>query len=275
MGEYLTKLKNFAKELFSRFSNHEVAGLAAQLAYFFLLSIFPFMIFLVALLGYVPLSFEDISVVMSRYLPQEAMNLLTENIDTKNGGLLSVGLLGTLWSASNGINVIIKGFNRAYEVGEDRSFLKARLIAIVLTVAMVMVIIVALLLPVLGKSIGIFIFSWFGLSSNFLALWEALRWVLSSVILVLVLATLYILAPNHHVNLKQSFTGALFATVGWQLASFGFSFYLGLSATTYSTTYGSLGAVIILMIWFYLTGMIIILGGEINAMLKERKAFKQ
>lgn len=270
----MTKVKNFLKELYTRFSEHEVAGLSAQLAYYFLLSIFPFMIFLVALLGYVPLSFEDIQSAMQRYLPQEAMNLLSENIDSKNGGLLSVGILGTIWSASNGINAIMRAFNRAYEVDEDRSFIKSRLIAIVLTIAMVVVLIVALLLPVLGKAIGTFIFSYFGLSTGFLQLWEALRWVISSVIVVLVLTTLYILAPNHHVNLKQSFTGAAFATISWQIVSLGFSYYLSLNASSYSATYGSLGAVIILMLWFYLFGMIIILGGEINAMLKERNAFK-
>jgi len=266
------KALRFSKDFIKRFSEHDVVGLSAQLAYFFLLSIFPFMIFLVALMGYIPIPY-DFQITLTRYMPEKALEIFNENLDTKSGGLLSVGLIGTIWSASNGINAVIKAFNRAYEVDEDRSFFKARLIAIVLTIAMIIVIIVALLLPVFGKAIGLYIFSWLGVSDAFLAIWNALRWVVSSVIILFVLVSLYVLAPNRHVNIKQAFFGALFATIGWQVSSFVFSFYVSLSATTYSATYGSLGGVIFLMIWFYLTGMIIILGGEMNAMLKERKAF--
>lgn len=271
-GSTLRKALRFGKDFIKRFSEHDVVGLSAQLAYFFLLSIFPFMIFLVALMGYIPIPY-DFQITLTRYMPEKTLELFNENLNTKSGGLLSVGLIGTIWSASNGINAIIKAFNRAYEVEEDRSFIKTRLIAIVLTIAMIIVIIVALLLPVFGKAIGLYIFSWFGVSEEFLAVWGALRWVVSSIIILFVLISLYILAPNRHVNVKQAFLGSLFATVAWQVASFFFSFYVDISATSYSATYGSLGGVIILMIWFYLTGMIIILGGEVNAMLKERKVF--
>ncbi|WP_345242807.1 YihY/virulence factor BrkB family protein [Pontibacillus salipaludis] len=271
----MSTIIQFGKDLVRRFSDHEVAGLAAQLAYFFLLSIFPFMIFLIALMAYLPISIEDIVLAMSRYIPSEAMDLLTSNLETKNTGLLSVGLLATLWSASNGTNAVMRAFNRAYHVQEDRSFIKSRLIAIVLTVAMFIVILVALMLPVFGKAIGVYVFSWFGVSEDFLAIWNALRWVISSTLFLLVLMSLYILAPNHHVNIRQSFIGAVFATVTWQAASLGFSFYVNSGVSNYSATYGSLGAVIILMIWFYLSGVVIILGGEINAMLRERQWFKR
>ncbi|KGP72077.1 YihY/virulence factor BrkB family protein [Pontibacillus yanchengensis] len=270
----MQKAIQFGKELIGRFTEHEVAGLAAQLAYFFLLAIFPFMIFLVALMGYLPISLDSLKATLDRYAPEAALELITNNLEAKNGSLLSVGIIGTLISASNGINAIMRAFNRAYEVGEDRSFLKNRFIAIVLTIAMLIVIVVALLLPVFGKAIGLYVFTWFGVSERFLAIWDALRWVISSGILILVLLSLYILAPNHHVNIKQALAGSVFATLFWQLASLGFSYYVSLSAQAYSTTYGSLGGIIILMLWFYLSGMIIIIGGEINAMLRDRKAFK-
>lgn len=268
----MQKAWRFSKQFVKRVSQHDVVGLSAQLAYFFLLSIFPFMIFLVALMGYIPIPY-DFQITLTRYMPEKALEIFNDNLNSQSGGLLSIGLIATIWSASNGVNAIIKAFNRAYEVDEDRSFLKARLIAIFLTIAMIVVIIVALLLPVFGKAIGVYIFSWFGVSDEFLAVWDALRWVVSSFIIVFVLLALYILAPNKHVNMKQAFFGALFATVGWQVASYVFSIYINISATGFSATYGSLGGVIILMIWFYLTGMIIILGGEMNAMLKEREAF--
>ncbi|MFC0522120.1 YihY/virulence factor BrkB family protein [Pontibacillus salicampi] len=271
----MRRLFRFSKELVKRFNEHEVAGLAAQLAYFFLLSIFPFMIFLVALMAYLPISIENVKNTLDNYVPRDALELITNNLEAKNGGLLSFGIIATLWSASNGINSIMRAFNRAYEVGENRSFLKSRLLSIFLTVAMLIVIVVALLLPVFGKAIGVYIFSKFGVSAGFLDTWEALRWIISSAILLFVLSVLYILAPNHHVNIKQVLVGSLFATVCWQIVSLGFSVYVNLSAARYSATYGSLGGVIILMIWFYLSGLIIILGAEINAMLKARKVFKK
>lgn len=267
-------LKDFLKELYTRFHQDEVAGLAAQLAYFFLLSLFPFMIFLITLIGYLPITEQDVLGLISQYAPGQTMNLIEENLahitNDKNTGLLSVGLIGALWSASNGINAIIRSFNRAYDVKENRSFFVTRLIAIFLTIAMIIVIAVALLLPVFGKAIGVYLFSFFGISERFLTLWNSLRWIISFIILIIVLGFLYVLAPNRHINIKEALIGATFATLGWQLVSLAFSYYVN-SFGHFSATYGSLGGVIVLMFWFYLSGMIIILGGEINAMIKVRR----
>lgn len=267
-------MKKFIKEFFRRFGEDDVAGLSAQLSYFFLLSLFPFLIFLITLIGYLPIDFNDVLSPIRRYAPEETIQLIesiiSSHVTNKNGSLLSIGILGTLWSASNGINAIVKAFNRAYDVDESRSFIITRIIAIFLTIAMVIVIAVALLLPVFGKAIGVYIFSLFGVSEEFLLLWNTLRWVISFIILILVLAFLYVLAPNRHINIKEALVGATFATIGWQLVSLGFSYYVN-GFGNFSGTYGSLGGVIILMIWFYLSGMIIILGGEINAMIKEHR----
>lgn len=270
----LKKISAFLKELLFRFGDDEVAGLSAQLAYFFLLSLFPFMIFLVTLIGFLPVTEDDILNLISRYAPGQTLTMIEDNLsylmNNRNGSLLSIGIIGALWSASNGINAVIIAFNRAYDVGENRSYFKSRLISIFLTVAMIIVISIALLLPVFGKAIGIYVSSFLGLSDRFLALWNAFRWVSSFVILIIVLACLYIMAPNKSVNVKEALIGATFATVGWQLVSLAFSYYVN-SIGNFSATYGSLGGVIVLMIWFYLSGMIIILGGEINAMLKKRR----
>src|SRR5699024_1519854 len=191
-------------------------------------------------------------------------------INAQNGGLLSIGIIGTLWSASNGVNAITKAFNRAYEVEEDRSFIVARLIAIALTISMVVVICVAFLLPIFGRTIGIYLFSFFGLSDDFIHVWNTLRWIISSIVFFIVLLALYKLAPNKKIRLRNAMWGAIFATIGWQLVSLAFSYYVS-TIGNYSATYGSLGAVIILMIWFYISGIIIITGGIINAMIREEK----
>ncbi|TGB03924.1 YihY/virulence factor BrkB family protein [Halobacillus salinus] len=267
-------LISIGKELINRFGKDDVSGMAAQLAYFFLLSLFPFMIFLVTLLGFISIDEERVLAFISTYAPPETFDMITENVSSllknENGGILSIGIIGTLWAASNGVNAIMRAFNRAYDVEEDRHFIVARLIAIVLTIAMVVVIGIALLLPVLGHSIGLYIFSYIGLSDSFIAMWEALRWVISTVIFFIVLSFLFAMAPNKKIRYKNTSIGALFSTVGWQGTSLLFSFYVS-NLGNYSGTYGSLGSVIVLMIWFYLTGIIIILGGEINAIMFRRE----
>ena len=177
---------------------------------------------------------------------------------------MSFGVIATLWSASNGINAVVRAFNKSYDVEETRSFIVARGMSILLTIAMIFVFIMALLLPVFGREIGVFLFSQLGLSDEFLVTWNMLRWLISLLILFIVFIGLYWIAPNKKLTCTSAIPGAIFATVGWALVSYGFSFYVG-NFGNYTATYGSIGAIIVLMIWFYLTAFIIILGGEINA----------
>ncbi|WP_173917297.1 YihY/virulence factor BrkB family protein [Halobacillus sp. Marseille-Q1614] len=268
----------FIQELLSKIGKHEVPGMAAQLSYFFLLSLFPLLIVLITLLGYVNIDEQRVLVIISTYAPPSTYELISENVMTllgeRNSGLLSIGILGTLWAASNGVTALIRSFNRAYEVRERRSFIVTRLVALLLTVSMVLVIAVAFLLPVLGNAIGIFVASIFGLSDGFRELWDTLRWVISSFIFFVVLSFLYFMAPDQHLKVKEVFYGALFATLGWQLVSLLFSFYVA-NLSNYSATYGSLGGVIVLMIWFYISGVIILLGGEINALVHKSQVHHQ
>ncbi|MGM7724064.1 YihY/virulence factor BrkB family protein [uncultured Metabacillus sp.] len=270
----MQKENSFLKELILRFTSDEVAGLAAQLSYFFLLSLFPFLIFLITLIGYLPISQDEVLGTIEHFAPGQSMLIIEQTLDQiinqRNGGLLSFGILATLWSASNGLNAIVRAFNKAYDVEETRSFLAARGMAILLTVAMVFVIVVALLLPVFGREIGLIIFSNFGFSDEFLTIWNTLRWLVSGIILFIVFSVLYYAAPNKHLHIKDGLPGSFAATIGWIAVSLAFSYYVA-NFANYSATYGSIGGVIVLMIWFYLSGMIIILGGELNALLYKRK----
>ena len=265
----LKRLKQFGIDLFKNFTEDEVTSLSAQMAYFFLLSLFPLLIFLVTLVGYFPFDAASLIADLSGYIPGEAMSLIESNleqvVDASGGGLLSIGIIGTLWSASNGINAVMRSLNKAYDVEENRSFLVGRLIAILLLVSMLILILVALLLPVFGRAIGVYIFSFFGASETFIDVWNMLRWVISSSVFFVVFLYLYRLAPNAKVYIKDTLYGALFATLGFQLASFGFSFYVN-NFGNYTATYGSLGGIIIMMFWFYITGIVVITGGEINAL---------
>lgn len=267
----MQKVIRFGKILINRIDQADVAGLSAQLAYFFLLSLFPFLLFLVTLLGYLPIDSNYVIEILGAYLPADVVNMidtnLTQLVNNRSGSLLSLSIIGTIWSASNGINAITKSFNRAYEVEKERSFITSRIIAVGLTLGMILVIVVALFLPVFGKVIGEQFFAAFNLSEDFLKAWNMFRWVTSSIIFFIVFFALYMMAPHTKVKARHALWGTLFATIAWQFTSFGFSFYVN-TLGNYSATYGSLGTVIVLMIWFYLSGIIITTGGVLNAFMK-------
>ncbi|MEG7381430.1 YihY family inner membrane protein [Bacillus subtilis] len=265
---------NFLKELFSRYTLHEGPSKSAELAYFFLLSLFPFLIFMLTLTAYLPISTDDVLGVVKQYAPASAMSLVEsitqQTLNNRNGGLLSFGIIAALWSASNGMNAIVRSLNHAYEVDENRSFIIVRLTSIFLTIAMVFTILVALLLPVFGRQIGVLASDFVGASDLFLSVWSAVRWGVSPLVLLIVFSALYIIAPNKKLSLRFVMPGAVFAAIGWIVVSTLFSFYVSTFAN-FSATYGSIGGIIVLMIWFYLSGILIILGGEINALLHKRK----
>ncbi|MED1607014.1 YihY/virulence factor BrkB family protein [Cytobacillus kochii] len=272
----MKQVTTFGKELWEQIDKDDVFGVAAQLAYFFLLSLFPLLIVLISLLPYLPITQEDIFAIVRDFAPKEIMSLLEDNLSavtTKNGALLSIGIIGTLWSASAAINGIMRAFNKAYDVVESRSFVVARGIAMLLTISMVFVFLVALLLPVFGRQIGLFIFDAFGLTEQFLSIWNALRWLASPLIIFIIFSGLYWFAPNKRLTNVTVIPGSLFATIGWILSSYAFSYYVS-NFGNYSATYGSIGGIIILMIWFYLTGIIIMIGGEINALLNKYSKVK-
>jgi membrane protein len=266
--------KPLIKALIERMNETDIPGIAAQLAYFFLLSLFPLLIFTVSLLPYLPISQEDLIKSVLNFAPEGTMafiqSTLIEVMSSKNTGLLSIGILGTLWSASNAMNNIIKAMNRAYDVAETRSFVVVRLMSIVLTIAMIFVVIIALVLPVFGEQIGTFLFSYLGFSYEFKYVWTVVRWLMTPIVIFTVFLGIYFFAPNRKIPLKTAIPGAIFSSIGWIVVSFLFSYYVS-NFAGYSSTYGSIGGIIILMVWFYLTGIIILAGGEINGLLTERK----
>lgn len=269
----MQKIISFSKEMMGRITEADVAGLSAQLAYFFLLSLFPFLLFLVTLIGFLPIEVESIMGILETYLPNEVYTLIQSNlqviVSNRSGSLLSISILGVLWSASNGFNAVRKSFNQALRVEKQRPFIFARIISIGLMLLMVLVIAVALLLQVFGQVIGDYVFDFFHLSGSFFDSWNTVRWTLSSVTFFIVFMFLYKLGPDEQIHWKHTIWGTLFATIGWQIVSLGFSFYVN-TLGNYSAAYGSLGAVIILMIWFYLSGIIITLGGVINAYSRDK-----
>ncbi|WP_347550972.1 YihY/virulence factor BrkB family protein [Pseudalkalibacillus hwajinpoensis] len=269
---------SFAKKLGKELGEDRVTSLAAELAYYFMLSIFPLLILIISILPYLSIDKQQAIDFLTKYAPGETGAMLQENvlsiISEPQGGLLTVGILGTLWSASNGMMALMRALNLAYDVDETRSFIKARLLSIFLTLGLVLVFIVTLVLPVFGGVIINTLTSALSLPESTEFLFRILRWVIAVGIMACILAALYHFAPNKHFPFKEVIIGAIVATIGWQIISLAFSFYIS-NFGNYSATYGSLGGVIILMLWFYLTGLILVVGGEVNALLHKSRNHKQ
>ncbi|MEY8188316.1 YihY/virulence factor BrkB family protein [Peribacillus simplex] len=265
----------FSKKLIKEIKEDRITGLAAEQAYYYLLALFPLLILLLSILPYLNIDIQTALDTLKTFMPAETMEVVEKNIinilSERNGGLLTFGFLGTIWSASNGMNAFIHSMNIAYDVEETRNFIKARIISIVLTLGLVVAFIVMLGLPVFGKVIIDLLQQVIPIPEETQILFSLLRWVIAVVVISLVLAFLYRFAPNKSFPIKHVIPGAVTATVLWLGISLGFSFYVS-NFSNYSSTYGSLGGVIILMLWLYLSGLIFVIGGEINAILHRQNS---
>ncbi|MCC3645139.1 MAG: YihY/virulence factor BrkB family protein [Bacillota bacterium] len=271
------KVIQFGKKLGKEFKKDRATGLAAEQAYYYMLSIFPLLILLISIVPYLSLDPQKALTYLQSVMPSDSFSVIEDNvidiITKPNGGLLTFGIIGTLWSASNGMQAFIRAMNDAFDVKESRSFIKSRLVSIGLTLGLLAAFIVAMVLPVFGKVILNFIGNFINISDGMQILINVLRWAIAFVIMVTVLAILYKVAPNKHFPFKQVLPGAIAATVMWQIISFGLSFYVS-NFGNYSATYGSLGGVIVLMLWFFLTGLALVIGGEISALYHRNNTFK-
>lgn len=265
-GQIVKDIKN----LVFRFRDDEVLALASQLAYSLIFSFFPFLIFLITLVGYSPISSEEVLAGLNRVLPYNALELVRHTIvevfNTKSGHLLSLSLVITLWTSAGGFNAVIRGLNKAYHESEHRSMFKVQLIAMLCTVGVALVIIITILLLVFGQIIGRFLAIRLGLSYEFQVMWDAFRYIIIFLSTIFIFAALYHYTPCRRLTWKEVIPGAIFSTIGLVVVSMGFAFYVN-NFGNYSRVYGSIGAVIVLLTWLFLLAVIIIMGGELNATL--------
>ncbi|RUL51597.1 YihY/virulence factor BrkB family protein [Lysinibacillus antri] len=275
----VTTVKGFFQDLIVRMRDVDISGMGAQLAYFFLLSFFPLLIFIVTLVPYLDLKEEHVFDFIQTIMPAEVFMLtqgtLTEILTTHNGGgLLGIGIVGTIWSASRGVNALIKTLNHTYDT-EEKSGIINRGWSLVFTIALVVVILLALLVPIFGQRYGYELFSYLGVEETFSQVWKYISWVLPPTLIFIVLALMYWIIPNTdpRLHLISVIPGALFSTVSWVILIYAFSYYVN-NFGNFTSTYGSIAGVIILMLWLYFTGMILIFGGLLNASLQKRKLVK-
>ncbi|MER2108480.1 MAG: YihY/virulence factor BrkB family protein [Solibacillus sp.] len=274
----LTTAKGFVQDMLQRIKNTELTALGAQLAYFFLLSFFPLLIFMVSLLPYLNLEQGAVFDFMDDIMPAEIFSLiegiLSEVLTNQSGGLLSIGILGTIWSASRGIDALTRALNKAYDT-EARPGWKNKAWSILFTISFVIVILLSLVLPVFGQQITNLILGYLSIDFQIPGIWNFIRFATPPTLVFLVICVMYWIVPNTDPRIKliSVLPGALIAATGFFALTFGFSFYIN-NFGNYSATYGSIGGVIVLMLWLYFIGMILIFGGIINAVFAQRKLAK-
>lgn len=271
-----TKDSNFFSYLVYRIGKDDASGLAAQMTYHFVLAMFPMLIFILTLLPVFNIDQSRITDMLSS-APSETSSIIKSVIGdvTKNssGGLLSVGLILAIWSASNGMTAIMNSFNVAYDVEDSRNGILLKLLSVVFTIVMGFVFLIAMALPTLGSAISHYLFGPLGLDSQIKWIFTLLRVVLPLIIILLLFIVLYSVAPNVKTKFRSVLPGAIFTSVIWLLGSFAFGWYIS-NFGNYSKTYGSIAGIIILLIWLYLTSFIIIIGAEINAIIHQRNVIK-
>jgi membrane protein len=254
---------------------HHDLQVSAALSYFFVLSVFPGLIFLFAVFGSLPLGdlFNHVLLLMSRLLPSETMHVvrsvLSDVLSSHRGRWLSFGMLGTIWVASSGFAALIEALDIAYDAEDDRPYWKTRLISIGLAAITGTLLFVALTTMIVGPRFGDWIASHLGLSSVFAVSWPFLRWGIAIGFTVIAVEVVYFAAPNVKQRFLATLPGAIFAVAAWNFLSFLLGIYFRHFAN-FNRTYGTLAGLIALMTWLYWTSFALLVGAELNSELAKR-----
>ena len=253
-------------------------GMAAQLAYYFFFALFPALLFVVAVASYFPVAtlVDDMFRTLGGFVPPEALSLITDQLkkisNDQQGGLLTFGMLLTLWSSSGAMTAIIDTLNNAYDIQEGRPWWNVRLTAIALTVGVSVFILVSFALITVGPTFAERVADWVGLGAAFEWTWKILQWPLVFALASAAIAGVYYWGPDAEQDWVWLTPGAIAATMLWILASLGFKYYV-VSMGNYTETYGAIGAFMVLMLWFYITGLVILLGAEMNAEIEHASPY--
>lgn len=268
----MKKIGYYLSELYIRVGEHNLTSYSAQMAYFFLLSIFPFLILLFAILGKLSVTYNLASMAYMQIVPPEAYaiidgyieQLLEADLET----VLPISLIASLMTASKAMSALERAFNQAYEVSQPRKYFYGRVIGVLMTTLVMGALIIALTLPSMGKRFFEILKVGIHLGSGFELFFFYGRWLIMMAAFVFVLSIIYMVIPNRKLKFTSVLPGVLITMVGMMALSASFSYFIEYF-TNISFVYGSLGTMITLMIWLYFVGILLMLGAEINAMILE------
>ena len=263
-------LRQLASRVWAELGDDEIMDRAAALSYYFLFALFPTILFLTALLGLLPSPglIDALIAYLGEVLPTDAYSMLTKTLTEVLSGarssLVSVGALAALWAASAGMDSIMTALATAYDVSDSRPWWKRRAVAIGLTIVFATFTLTALVLLVIGPPLAASIAGVVGLGEAFTMTWNLLRWPAALLLVLVGVGLVYYLAPPVQQRWYWVTPGSAVAVTGWLVASTGLRTYVAQFAN-YNTTYGSIGGVILLLLWLYLTGLMLLVGAEVNA----------
>ena len=267
-------LKRTGKE----FMADDCLGLAAQLAYYFFLALFPTLLFLLALASFFPLGDFAANAVESlkTVAPPAILDIIREQIqhisDGDHGGLLTVGALGALWSSSAALISIVGALNRAYDIEEGRPWWKVRLVAIGLTLTLALLVLLSFALILAGPTAAESLAERFGLGAAFEWTWKILQWPIAFALVTLAVGIVYHFGPDAEQSWEWVSPGAVVGTALWLLASLAFKLYVS-NFTDYNAAYGTIGGVMVLLLWFYISGLALLAGAEMNAEIEHASPY--
>jgi membrane protein len=269
LGVHISWREIIKRTLYEAFWKDNCLSMAAQLAYYFFFALFPTLLFLVALASYFPVTtlIDDMFRTFGGFVPPEALQIITDQIvkisSQRDGGLLSLGMLLALSSSSAAMTAIIDTVNRAYGVEERRAWWKVRLTALALTIGVAVFILVSFALILTGPTLAATLADRFGLGPVFEWAWKILQWPVIFAMVSVSIAFVYRFAPDVKQEWVWLTPGSVLATTLWLIASLGFKYYVA-NWGYYTESYGLIGAVMILLLWFYISGLVILIGAEMN-----------
>jgi membrane protein len=256
----------------------DVLGLAAQLSYYFFLALFPAILFLLAVASFFPLSniTDDVGRSLGPFVSSQVLELIQEQMrrlaDNENGGLLTFGVAGALWSSSAALVSIVGAVNRAYDIDEGRPWWKVRLVAIGLTLGVALIVLTALSMVLVGPTLAEKLGQTTGWGAPFEWTWLVLQWPLVFVLVAIGIGLVYYFGPDADQDWVWITPGAVAATILWLLVSLLFKIYVA-NFTDYEGSYGTVGGVIVVLLWFYVSGIAILTGAELNAEIEHASPY--
>ena len=265
----------FAIRLIHSVIDNDFFGMAAEMGFMLVIGIFPFMLFLMSIFGWMGNKslMDPVIIFLANFMPAQAMSLirtvLTEVMIFSQGGIMAfVGLMATTFLSMNAMAVVLKGLNRAYKVKETRNLIYTRVLSLLMILVDIMVLFLSINLIIFGRIIINFVVRHLYLSDNIAALLMMLRWPIAFAALFLMAFLSYYILPdlkgNEQFKRKSAIPGSFFFVIFWLAASWGFSIYVN-NLKTYNMVYGTIGAFAVLMVWLYYTSILILIGGEINS----------